>query len=204
VKQDQNGTSYTFPGLFGLGAAWETGACGSACQEYVSACMMAHVNTKGGHVPLWVVSAATTVGWGQDPDFPNLEGSYFGNVFLAGAHGTDPAKTPQLYCNGAGWDVSPWPGRIGSTTPPPFTNPFGANAMCPASNCTAADYPHATDGFKACNGWNNIVSVWRRPANPLIATGTIDVTTNTTSGQVKVSSPRQKTWNNGIGLRNMD
>ena len=34
------------------------------CQELVSACMMAHVNTAGIHIPLWLDAAAPAIGWG--------------------------------------------------------------------------------------------------------------------------------------------
>jgi hypothetical protein len=209
VKQDQNGVNYTFPGLFGLGAGWEAGACDTACQEYVSACLMAHVNTQGQNVPIWAVAQHAGVGWGQDPDFVNLEGTYFGNVFVMGAHGTDPAKTPQLYCNGPQWNVSPPAGRMGSSSPPPFVNPFGTNVAC-AQRCTPADYPNTTDGYKACNGWNYTLSVWRRSAGAIVPSattdsGTIAISYNTTSGKASKIVARLKTiLTGGRGIRSMD
>ena len=75
------GTSYTFQGLLGMAPQWQNGACDTTCQENVSACMLAHVNTAGIHVPLWMVAQNAAVGWGQDPEFPNQEGAFFGNVF---------------------------------------------------------------------------------------------------------------------------
>ena len=53
VKQDQNGNNYTFAGGIGLCPAWKNGGVyGNAqCMEGISACMMAHVNTAGVHVP---------------------------------------------------------------------------------------------------------------------------------------------------------
>jgi hypothetical protein len=190
--------------MFGLGTAWQNSACDQTCQEYVSACLMAHVNTAGIHVPIYVDAPAASVGWGQDPDFPNQEATFFGNVFLLGAHGTDTTKTPQYYCTGPQWNVSPWTGRIGGAqTSPPYVDLYGTNASC-TPTCTPADYPHQTDGFKACSGWNYPVSVWRRPNNATSATGTIDITTHTQNGIVLVSSPRQKDWGIGVGRRSMD
>src|SRR5262249_45025927 len=61
TKQDQYGVSYTFQGLLGMAPGWETGACGQTCQEDVSACLLAHVNTAGVHIPLWIVSQNTAV-----------------------------------------------------------------------------------------------------------------------------------------------
>ncbi len=157
--------SYTFPGLLGMAPQWQNGACDTTCQENVSACILAHVNTAGIHVPLWLVAQNTAVGWGQDPEFPNQEGVFFGNVFTAGAHGTDPNTVPALYCMGAKYNVNPPQGRLGSTqTSPPYVNPFGtANAACVTNyRCAASDTPYQNDGFKACNGWNNVVTVWRQ------------------------------------------
>ena len=88
--------SYTFQGLLGLAPQWQNGACDTNCQEAVSACLLAHVNTAGLHIPLWIVAQNPIVGWGQDPEFPNQEAAFFGNVFMPGAHGTDPTKTPDV------------------------------------------------------------------------------------------------------------
>src|SRR6476620_216514 len=44
--------SYTFQGLMGMAPQWQNGACDTTCQENVSACILAHVNTAGIHVPL--------------------------------------------------------------------------------------------------------------------------------------------------------
>jgi len=171
VKQDQYGTSYTFNGVLGLAPEWADSACGTNCQENVSACMLAHVNTAGIHVPLWIVSQSAAVGWGQDPEFPNQEGSFFGNLFQAGAHGTDPLNSPMYYCMGSKYSVSPPSGRLGSKqTSPPYVNAFGTATAACANRCTPADYPSAADGYKACNGWNAVVTVWRQNSTTTVAT----------------------------------
>jgi hypothetical protein len=174
TKKDQYGKSYTFTGLLGLAPAWQSGACDTNCQESVSACLLAHVNTSAIHVPLWIVSGHPSVGWGQDPEFPNHEGSFFGNVFMMGAHGTDPAKAPMYYCTGPKYNVNAPSGRIGSSqTNPPYVDPWGSNASCnDVSRCAAADYPNGSHGFKSCNGWNNVVTVWRQ-STPTTTTSTI-------------------------------
>lgn len=174
TKKDQYGKTYTFTGLLGLAPAWQNGACDTNCQEAVSACLLAHLNTSGIHVPLWIVSGHPNVGWGQDPEFPNHEGSFFGNVFMLGAHGTDPTKAPMYYCTGPKYNVNAPSGRIGSSqTNPPYVDPFGTNASCnDVSRCAAADYPNGSHGFKACYGWNNVVTVWRQ-STPVISTSTV-------------------------------
>ena len=54
--------------------------------------MLAHVNTAGVHIPLWLVSPNSAVGWGLDPGYPNEEATFFGNIFTTGAHGDEPEQ----------------------------------------------------------------------------------------------------------------
>ena len=92
-----------------------------------------------------------------------------------GAHGTDPTKAPQYYCTGAKYNINPPQGRIGSTqTNPPYVNPFGSTYAACATNyrCATADYPYQADGFKACNGWNRVVTVWRQNTTSTTTTTT--------------------------------
>ena len=88
VKADQNGNNYTFAGGIGLCPAWKNGgvSADSQCMEGVSACMMAHVNTAGVHVPLWLDSNDTAIGWGIDRiNYPMQEGTFFGDIIDTGA-----------------------------------------------------------------------------------------------------------------------
>ncbi len=64
-------------------------------------------------------------------------------------------------------------GRLGSAqTNPPYTNALGSTyAQCTTPSCTPADYPYAADGYKACRGWNNPVTVWRQNTTTPAATG---------------------------------
>jgi hypothetical protein len=98
TAKDQNGVNYSFQGQLGFAPQWETGACDVVCQEYLSACLMAHVNTSGTHVPLFVVSEAKGIGWDLSADYPNQEGSFFGNLFVLGAHGVDATSVAAFYC----------------------------------------------------------------------------------------------------------
>src|SRR5258707_4565217 len=72
TKKDTGGTSYSFAGLIGTASEWETGTCGTTCQERMSACLMAHVNTSGVHIPIWLDSEGA-IGWGQNTSFPYQE-----------------------------------------------------------------------------------------------------------------------------------
>jgi len=62
-------------------------------------------------------------------------------------------------------------------------NAFGSEyALCSAStNCTKADNPYSADGFKACAGWNNPVTVWRQ-SGTTSATGGSSGSTSGTGG----------------------
>jgi hypothetical protein len=156
VKEDENGVRHAFPGLIGLAPQWESGSCGMNCQESVSACMLALVNASGVHVPLWLMATNPVVGFGQNPAYPHQEGSFFGNLFL---------DTPQaFYCAGRDYRVNPVNGRIGSNlVDPTYTDRYGVGGACAGpGRCTAADGSFARDGYKACSGWNNVVTVWRQ------------------------------------------
>jgi hypothetical protein len=157
-KKDQNGTSYTFAGLLGLAPNWENNACDTACQETVSACMMAHVNVAGVHVPIWFDSPVPSIGYGSNSSYPNEEGTFFGNVFITGSNG----KVPAYYCEGSGFAKGIVPGRLGATTSAAgiFTNPFGSGALCSA-HCSAAPGSSKGQGYSSCNGYTRPITVWR-------------------------------------------
>jgi hypothetical protein len=156
TKKDQNGVSYTFPGAIGAGAAWETGTCNTACQEGVSACMMAHVNAAGIHVPIWLDSPVSSIGYGSSSTYPNEEGTFFGNIFTTGSDG----KVPAFYCEGSGFAKGIVPGRLGADASTIYRNPFGQGALC-AAHCVAAVSPYTGQGYKSCNGYTSPMTVWR-------------------------------------------
>jgi hypothetical protein len=158
-KTDASGTSYTFQGSLGVAPKWETGKCDGTCQAWVSACMIAHINTAGVSVPLWLVADSKEqpqIGWGLDAEYPHQEGAYFGNIFES------PARL--YYCNGRDWTIAPPPGRLGDPdmTEPPYVNPYGADAPCSA-HCATPPSPYQTSGYGACTGGNSkVITVWRQ------------------------------------------
>jgi hypothetical protein len=126
VKADNYGTNYTYPGMFGLATQYKTGACDVACQQAISACMLAHVNTTGANIPLYLVSSNAKIGWGTSQQYPSREGTFFGNIFTA---------PNAFYCLGPDFDVNVVPGRLGSNSSgSPYKNPYGTNAQC--GSCT--------------------------------------------------------------------
>lgn len=153
TKKDQYGRLHTFPGQIGVAPQWESGACDQACQEHISACVLAHVNTTGKNIDLWLDGDSPAIGWGRSSNHPYQEGSFFGNIFQS------PPKA--YFCNGRDFNQGVVPGRIGANqSGVPYTNPFGNGAYC-KDRCAAADYPYSADGYKACYGFNHVVTVWR-------------------------------------------
>jgi hypothetical protein len=170
TKQDADGNSYTFYGAIGVAPQWQWGACDSECELQVTPCMLAHVNTSGVHIPLWVVGDNPLLGWGLSSGYPDEEGSFFGNIFVS------PPKA--FYCNGKDFDVGVVPGRLGAGLGnAPYTDPYGGTGYC-RDNCTPADIPDQNAGYKACMGYNHVFTVWRNPDPSTITTTSTSSTTS--------------------------
>jgi hypothetical protein len=86
------GGTYVFEGDVGLAPEWKNGPCNNTCQQWVSACLLARTNETGADVMIFVQAAHPSLGWGTDLQYPNFEGTFFGNVF------TDP--TAMYACRG--------------------------------------------------------------------------------------------------------
>jgi hypothetical protein len=72
-----------FGGL-NLAPGWKTGSCNDACQEQVSACLMAFTNGSGLHVPLMMSSTKIpAMGGGHTSTYPWQEGAFYGNLFTS-------------------------------------------------------------------------------------------------------------------------
>ena len=186
VKQDQNGNTYTYAGGIGLCPQWKNGGVHTdpMCEELVSACMMAHVNTAGIHIPLWLDAAAPAIGWGVSPSFPYQEGTFFGNIIETGNLGSmgKPTVTAPAayYCDGDGFatgSAGEVAGRlgVGQTAAAPYVNPFGDGVLCKNSSGAIQQWSAGKfnsdgslkdpDGYSTLNAsaapWNNAITVWR-------------------------------------------
>jgi hypothetical protein len=107
--------------------------------EGISACLMAHVNTAGVHVPLWMDSNDPSIGWGVDrTNFPMQEGTFFGDILDTGAltNLAKPNVTAPVayYCDGAGFPGGASgvvAGRLGANQAgAPYVNPYGNSTLC--------------------------------------------------------------------------
>ena len=166
TKTDSTGASYTFAGGIGLTPQWETGTCDGDCQRWISACLLAHVNTAGIHVPIWLVGQNNYLGWGQSTSYPNQEGTFFGNIFTTNEAG----HTDAYYCEGPGFDKTVVDGRLGSNqVGAPYRDTF-SSGYCNYNGCLASDITTngVPDGYKVCTmgdgamtTWNQLITVWR-------------------------------------------
>jgi hypothetical protein len=161
TKQDATGTSYVFAGQLGLAPQWKNGACDASCQQAMSACMLAHVNTTGVHIPLWLVSPDAAIGWGTSPQYPNREGTFFGNIFYPNAASK---VVDAFYCNGPGFSTDTVPGRLGAAqTGAPYSDPY-KSPRNPVGDCTPCAAT-MSDGPNSCRSdgvqFGGPITVWR-------------------------------------------
>jgi hypothetical protein len=170
LKQDQNGANYAFPGGLGLAPQWKTDSCNQQCAEAMSACMMAHINSSGVHIPLWMDAPMSSVGWGKSPWFPTREGTFFGELMVVNTG----YNLDAYYCNGPGTDQNVVPGRLGANQGAvPYGNAWPTSARFDGK-CGNSLTAHSTggcvdnaagDGATQCNlngtTWNYPMTVWR-------------------------------------------
>jgi hypothetical protein len=147
------GVAYSWPGELGLAPAWTNRAMTVAEQQVMSACMVAHANKYGVHVPI-AVEGRTAAGVeiaraaNELTSYPVREAGWFGNtangegIFVCLDH---VAWTAQYSSPRAcALDMQP-PGQTSNACPPiVFTGPCGAI-------CT----PDATKTYYTSCKWNN-------------------------------------------------
>jgi hypothetical protein len=77
-----------FAGFYGLAPEWATASCGTRCQHWVSACLLAHVNANGRPFPISL--RGDHPGLRATPDavasFTHQEAAFYGNVFQGRSH----------------------------------------------------------------------------------------------------------------------
>jgi hypothetical protein len=79
--KDYTGALVTLVGALGLTPEWRTGLCGEACQEKISACLMALTNGSGAHVDIELRSTDAAIG--QGGSYRYQEGAFYGNMFVS-------------------------------------------------------------------------------------------------------------------------
>ena len=154
-KQDQNGTSYTVAGAMGRASGWESHASTQDDRYWVSSCLMAHINTTGQHIPIYLDGVAP-LGWGRDPAFPIQEGTFIGDLF---------ASPPVArYCGGRGFGSNVVAGRIGDNNQQgePYSVIVKASTGSTRCDDSCARDPSG-DGYTACYPYGGkAITVWRQ------------------------------------------
>ena len=160
TKKDQYGTSYTFAGALGLAPNWETGATTQTDRNWISSCMLAHINTTGQHIGIYL-DGMPPVGWGRNSAYPVQEGTFLGDIFAS--------PPTALYCGGRGYGSNVVAGRIGA-------NQSGApyKVLTSASGSTRCDAiclrDSSGDGYPACASLVfNPITVWRQFVWPAVS-----------------------------------
>jgi hypothetical protein len=157
-KFDARGNVHTFEGAVGIAPEWENGRCGEDCQEWMTACLLAHVNLTGKHVAIWVTGDHPAVRLDTNRGFSLEEAAFFGNVF------TGP---PAAYaCAGRQAKEHPIAGRacMGNASCP-YADPY-QGVSCEASGCSSGRAPSGErSGYVACEvgtrRWDRVVTTYK-------------------------------------------
>jgi hypothetical protein len=132
----QTGTSYTWQGLLGLAPSWTNRAMTTAEQQVLTACLLAHANKYGVHVPIAIegrtASGATLAqGSGELTTYSVQEAAFFGNTvtgdgsFVCLDHATwDASRSSARAC---GYDTK---ASGASTACPPMYQVGACNNFC--------------------------------------------------------------------------
>ena len=159
-KYDAEGNLHKLDGAVGVAPEWEDGACDGNCQEWVSACLLAHVNLTGAHVPIWLTASNSAIDWSTSEEYPNEEAAYFGNLFAA-----EPAA---FVCFGKDREVDPIPGRVCvGDAACPYVDPFLAygGACDVRAACSSHTEGAKREGFESCTvkgrAFSHVVTVWK-------------------------------------------
>jgi len=154
TKKDKSGNSYTFSGALGLAPGWENGATTQQDRYWISSCLMAHINTSGQHIPIWL-DGLSPVGWGRNASYPIQEGTFVGDLF---------ASPPiARYCGGRGYGSNIVAGRIGDTSQQgePYSVIVGNSGSTRCDDNCARD--PSGDGYTSCLSIpGQAITVWRQ------------------------------------------
>lgn len=167
--------SMAFDGSLGLATEWATGPCDTACQEWMTACLLARTNLYGIPVALSIRGKHPnlTVDESEKEAFPIEEGAFYGNEFLAepemwpcSGRGDDPISLTVRRCAQAGAACG---GGIGYAHAGPCaaTDATGKSVAKPA--CDGGD---ATVGFGPCRDSKG--KVWTRALTTFLKRSQLD------------------------------
>ena len=155
-----------FEGSLGAAPEWADGPCGTDCQEWVSACILARINAYGLPVKLFFAAAGTPLGGADDAaasGAPNREGAFYGNIFgnpmrgyTCRADGHDPLYESVRVCS-----------RPGNLCGMQFVGTCldEAEPVCEADalgDFTKCRSPGSADGKQPARVWTHVVTTYWR------------------------------------------
>jgi hypothetical protein len=157
LQFEYNGVQYSWDGLLGLAPVWaQDYPIPEIEQQLVTACLAAHANKYGAHVPISVLGRTSTgdtipLADNELSDYPITEGCFFGNLFQGqGAFSANDRVQPL--------DETQSSSRACAMADP--TNP-GAPSNCPpiqfAGNCRDICQPSADGTFYESCQVNGVV-----------------------------------------------
>ena len=144
---DYGGVHYLWPGLFGFAPHWAEGeSIPENEQQLVTACLSAHANRYGAHVPISVLGRDAdqrplAISADELSNFPVTEGCFFGNVFRKDGAFSASDRPTALTADESSLRACALPDRTGS----------GASSMCApmqyAGNCRDLCQPDPTNTY---------------------------------------------------------
>lgn len=162
--------SVTLSGQLGLAPKWKAGLCDAACQEKVSACVLAHGNSAGTGINVvftanWVNSCASgtcvnTLGKDKLSGFGKHEAVFFGNIFqsppsaniVAGYDWTARIKRAQ-YCE--------WNKYRDNSCKVGLTNIAARSCASQIWNYSALQNSMANCAIKLAGSWRDALNAWK-------------------------------------------
>jgi hypothetical protein len=152
LRRTVDGVTYTFPGQIGLAPDWLEGPLDTAGEEWISACLLAHMNKDGNHVPIELRAEHAAIGLDAgDAAFDQRECAFAGNLFASPPRTFVGCRTSVSTFEPGGSVTSYVSSRIGDI--PGVVNVFH---LCDEDVCAVAADGAAT----ACNDTDR---VWDRP-----------------------------------------
>jgi hypothetical protein len=152
---------YTFQGRVGLAPEWKYGSCGTSCQEWVSACLLARTNEFGKKVQIDMRAPHSAIGTSPgSTEFNQQEGAFFGNLF---------SNPPAAYaCMGSAWANAQMVQR-GCTTGTPGCAIKNVNYLNCSTECTYTSggtmlsCPNVQTGWGTQRQYSALITTYLKP-----------------------------------------